>query len=571
MADNLLDITDLNVSFHVNGGEKQILHDVNIKVRPHETVCIVGESGSGKSVTSLATMGLLASNGHITSGSIKLNGQELTVLSEVNLRRLRGNEMSMIFQEPMTALNPVLTVGFQLAEPLRIHRHMDKKAALKEAIALLARVGIPNPDKKVDMYPHELSGGQRQRVMIAMGLAGNPSLLIADEPTTALDVTIQAQILALIEELKEQNGMGVLFITHDMGVVAQIADYVVVMYQGHIVEQGQAKAIFEHPQEAYTQKLLAAVPDIDAPHIGVNAPSTSNQDPLLSVRDVSTVYGNKKPLFGKGKPGLRAVNHVSFDIYRGETVGLVGESGSGKSTLARTILGLENQTGGKITYQGEALSDLRHRSHKIVAQMQMIFQDPFGSLDPRQSVGAAIEETMVIHHIGTSNDRHQKALNLLKAVGLAEDAFVRYPHEFSGGQRQRIGIARAIALNPDVVICDEAVSALDVSIQAKVLNLLKSLQKNLNLTYLFITHDLGVVRDIADRILVMYLGIIVESGTTEQIFSHPVHPYTKRLLAAIPRPDPERRMPFSSDIVAIPAPSSVLMHEVEPSHMVIDF
>lgn len=571
MADKLLDITDLNVSFHVNGGEKQILHDVNIQVRPHETVCIVGESGSGKSVTSLATMGLLASNGHITSGSIKFNGQELTGLTEAQMRSLRGNEMSMIFQEPMTALNPVLTVGFQLAEPLRIHRNMDKKAARKEAIALLTRVGIPNPDKKVDMYPHELSGGQRQRVMIAMALAGHPSLLIADEPTTALDVTIQAQILALIDQLKEQNGMGVLFITHDMGVVAQIADYVVVMYHGQIVEQGQAKDIFEHPQEAYTQKLLAAVPDIDAPHVGVNAPSTTDQTPLLSVRDVSTIYGAKKPLFGKAQPGLRAVNHVSFDIYRGETVGLVGESGSGKSTLGRTILGLENKAGGKITYKGEALVDLRHRSHKMISQMQMIFQDPFGSLDPRQSVGAAIEETMAIHHLATPAERHQKALDLLKAVGLAEDAFDRYPYEFSGGQRQRIGIARAIALDPDVVVCDEAVSALDVSIQAKVLDLLKSLQKNLDLTYLFITHDLGVVRDIADRILVMYLGTIVESGTTEQIFSHPVHPYTKRLLAAIPRPDPERRMAFSSEIVKMPAPSTVKMHEVEAGHMVVDF
>lgn len=571
MGENkLLEINNLNVSFQANGTEKRILHDVNIYVNKNETVCIVGESGSGKSVTSLSVMGLLPENGVIDSGSIKLKGKELVGLDESDYRAIRGNDISMIFQEPMTALNPVLTIGFQLAEPLREHRQMSKKEAQHEAIKLLKRVGIPQPESKVALYPHELSGGQRQRVMIAMALATNPSLLIADEPTTALDVTIQAQILSLIHNLKEQNNMGVLFITHDMGVVAQIADYVVVMYHGKIVEHGDVETIFKAPKQDYTKKLLAAVPDIDAVHVTSRPKFADNTKPILSVKDVSTIYGGHKHLLGKNIPGLKAVNQVSFEIFEGETVGLVGESGSGKSTLGRTILGLEKRSHGDIQFEGQPVSDLAKRNTKLIAGMQMIFQDPFGSLDPRQSVGAAIEEVLKIHHRLTKEERHAKTLALLEDVGLSEDSYDRYPHEFSGGQRQRIGIARAIVLDPSLVICDEAVSALDVTIQAQVLTLLKRLQKTLDLTYLFISHDLGVVRDISDRILVMYLGTIVESGSTEQIFRHPVHPYTKRLLSAIPRPDPNKIQKLSSD-VTIEKPQSTSLHEVEKGHLVVDF
>ncbi|MDE3316363.1 ABC transporter ATP-binding protein [Lacticaseibacillus zeae] len=575
MVEPVLAVQNLNVDFETDQGTKQILHDISLAVHPHETVCLVGESGSGKSVTSFSVMGLLPQNGRVAGGSIRFEKQDLLKLGDKAMRRLRGDQLSMIFQEPMTALNPVLRIGKQLTDVIKAHQAVDRKTAFDQALALLKQVEMPEPAKKLQMFPHELSGGQRQRVMIAMAIACKPQLLIADEPTTALDVTIQAQILELINKLKDQEGMGVLFITHDMGVVAQIADYVVVMKQGRIVERGTAQTIFEHPQNAYTKKLLAAVPDVDAPHIAQHSQVTDKQ-PLLAVQHLTKVYQDKKQLFRKRAAGLKAVNDVSFHIYPGETLGLVGESGSGKSTLGRTILGLEQKTAGKMVYAGKELPPFNHRHAALIAKMQMIFQDPFGSLDPRQKIGDAIEEVMAIHHQMNAQARHERMLQLLQAVDLDEASANRYPSEFSGGQRQRIGIARALALDPSLVICDEAVSALDVSIQAQVLDLLKQLQDKLKLTYLFITHDLGVVREISDRILVMYLGTIVETGTTEQIFTNPVHPYTKRLLAAIPRPNPESAVAArqrNERILAehIPRPTSTELHEVEPQHMVVDF
>ncbi|ARY90392.1 MULTISPECIES: ABC transporter ATP-binding protein [Lacticaseibacillus] len=575
MVEPVLAVQNLNVDFETDQGTKQILHDISLAVHPHETVCLVGESGSGKSVTSFSVMGLLPQNGHVASGSIRFEKQDLLKLGDKAMRRLRGDQLSMIFQEPMTALNPVLRIGKQLTDVIKAHQAVDRKTAFDQALALLKQVEMPEPAKKLQMYPHELSGGQRQRVMIAMAIACKPQLLIADEPTTALDVTIQAQILELINKLKDQEEMGVLFITHDMGVVAQIADYVVVMKQGRIVERGTAQTIFEHPQNAYTKKLLAAVPDVDAPHIAQHSQVTDKQ-PLLAVQHLTKVYQDKKQLFRKRAAGLKAVNDVSFHIYPGETLGLVGESGSGKSTLGRTILGLEQKTAGKMVYAGKELPPFNHRQAALIAKMQMIFQDPFGSLDPRQKIGDAIEEVMAIHHQMNAQARHHRMLQLLQAVDLDEASANRYPSEFSGGQRQRIGIARALALDPSLVVCDEAVSALDVSIQAQVLDLLKQLQEKLKLTYLFITHDLGVVREISDRILVMYLGTIVETGTTEQIFTNPVHPYTKRLLAAIPRPNPESAVAArqrNERILAehIPRPTSTELHEVEPQHLVVNF
>ena len=575
MVEPVLAVQNLNVDFETDQGTKQILHDISLAVHPHETVCLVGESGSGKSVISFSVMGLLPQNGRVAGGSIRFEKQDLLKLGDKAMRRLRGDQLSMIFQEPMTALNPVLRIGKQLTDVIKAHQAVDRKTAFDQALALLKQVEMPEPAKKLQMFPHELSGGQRQRVMIAMAIACKPQLLIADEPTTALDVTIQAQILELINKLKDQEGMGVLFITHDMGVVAQIADYVVVMKQGRIVERGTAQTIFEHPQNAYTKKLLAAVPDVDAPHIAQHSQVTDKQ-PLLAVQHLTKVYQDKKQLFRKRAAGLKAVNDVSFHIYPGETLGLVGESGSGKSTLGRTILGLEQKTAGKMVYAGKELPPFNHRHAALIAKMQMIFQDPFGSLDPRQKIGDAIEEVMAIHHQMNAQARHERMLQLLQAVDLDEASANRYPSEFSGGQRQRIGIARALALDPSLVVCDEAVSALDVSIQAQVLDLLKQLQDKLKLTYLFITHDLGVVREISDRILVMYLGTIVETGTTEQIFTNPVHPYTKRLLAAIPRPNPESAVAArqrNERILAehIPRPTSTELHEVEPQHMVVDF
>ena len=389
------------------------------------------------------------------------------------------------------------------------------------------------------MFPHELSGGMRQRVMIAMALAGEPSLLIADEPTTALDVTIQAQILELLEDLKKQFNMGVLFVTHDMGVVAEIADRVIVMNNGKVVESGTVDAIFNRPVHPYTKKLLGAVPDVDQPKEGPARLYNDQSDVLLEAKNLSKYYPVKTSLFQKKKEPVKAVKNISFEIFKGETLGVVGESGSGKSTLGRTIIGLEDKTNGTLQFNGKDLGQLpKQEVEKLRKEMQMIFQDPFASLDPRQKIGRAIEEVFVIHTNLTKEERKKKVLSLLYEVGLNESHYDRYPHEFSGGQRQRIGIARAVALNPSLIVCDEAVSALDVSIQAQVIELLKKLQKEYDLTYLFISHDLGVVRQICDRIMVMYFGSLVEIGTAEQIFNNPQHPYTKMLLSAVPRPKP---------------------------------
>lgn len=535
---HLLKVDNLEVQFQTADGPFKAVKDVSFFIDKKETVCIVGESGSGKSITSLSIMGLLPENGAITNGSIQMAGEELTNKKEDDLRKMRGNDFAMIFQEPMTALNPVLTIGFQVSEPLIIHKRLSKQDAHKKSIELLDKVGIPEPEKKLAMYPHELSGGMRQRIMIAMALAGEPSLLIADEPTTALDVTIQAQILELIDELKIQFDIGVLFVTHDMGVVAEIADRVVVMYHGEIVESGTAEEIFNAPRHPYTKKLLAAVPDVDKPKPEPSK-DTKNEAPLLQVDNISKFFPVKSSLFKRKKTYVKAVNNASFSLYKGETLGLVGESGSGKSTLGRTILGLEEKTSGTLKFNEKDMDQMSKKGLKSSRRdMQMIFQDPFASLDPRQKIGNALEEVFVIHTDFSKEERKAKVLKLLETVGLSEEHYDRYPHEFSGGQRQRIGIARAIALNPSLIVADEAVSALDVSIQAQIIDLLKKLQKEYELTYIFISHDLGVVRQISDRILVMYLGSVVEMGTAEQIFQNPQHPYTKMLLSAIPRPVP---------------------------------
>jgi len=569
----LLEVDNLDVQFQTKDGPLKVVQDVSFAIDQKETVCIVGESGSGKSVTSLSIMGLLPENGEVANGSIKLNGEELTQKSDDDLRKMRGNEFAMIFQEPMTALNPVLTIGYQVSEPLMIHRKLSKEDAWEKSADLLDKVGIPEPAEKLKMYPHELSGGMRQRVMIAMALAGEPSLLIADEPTTALDVTIQAQILELIDDLKNQFDMGVLFVTHDMGVVAEIADRVVVMYHGQIVETGTAEEIFNAPKHPYTQRLLAAVPDVDQPKAEAS-PETNGEEPLLQVDNVSKFFPVKTGLFQRTTSHVKAVKNVSFSLYEGETLGLVGESGSGKSTLGRTILGLEEKTSGTIKFNGKDMDQMSKQELKESRkEMQMIFQDPYASIDPRQKIGETIEEVLVIHTNLSKKERRQQAMKLLKDSGLSEGFYDRLPHELSGGQRQRVGIARAIALNPSLIVADEAVSALDVSIQAQIMDLLKELQEEYKLTYLFISHDLGVVRQISDRIMVMYLGNVVEIGTADQIFENPQHPYTKMLLSAVPRPVPglekERIKKKNSSRLTFTQPTEWV--EVAEGHLIAKF
>jgi ABC-type glutathione transport system ATPase component len=570
---SLLEVDNLGVQFQTADGPFKVVQDISFSINDKETVCIVGESGSGKSVTSLSIMGLLPENGAVTNGSIKLNGEELTSKTENELQKMRGNDFAMIFQEPMTALNPVLTIGFQLSEPLRIHKKLNKEEIRAKSIELLDKVGIPQPEEKLSMYPHELSGGMRQRVMIAMALAGEPSLLIADEPTTALDVTIQAQILELIDDLKTQFDMGVLFVTHDMGVVAEIADRVVVMYHGSIVETGTVEEIFNAPSHPYTQRLLAAVPDVDQPKPEAS-PDTEGEEPLLQVDNLSKFFPVKTGIFQRTTSHVKAVKNVSFSLYEGETLGLVGESGSGKSTLGRTILGLEEKTNGTIQFNGKDMDQMSKQELKESRkEMQMIFQDPYASLDPRQKIGETIEEILVIHTDLSKKERKNQAMKLLKDSGLSEGFYERLPHELSGGQRQRVGIARAIALNPSLIVADEAVSALDVSIQAQIMDLLKKLQEEYKLTYLFISHDLGVVRQISDRIMVMYLGNVVEIGTADQIFENPQHPYTKMLLSAVPRPVPglEKERIKKEELIPVDFTQPTEWVEVADGHLIAKF
>ena len=521
---SLLDITNLSLS--ING--TPILRDVSLSVNTGEIVAVTGESGSGKSLTVLATMGLLPTRSQ-TTGTIALEGQDLLTTSEADLCNIRGNNIGMVFQEPMTALNPVQTIGAQVAETILIHGTMSKSDAMARAADVLTRVGLPQDQFPLTRYPHELSGGQRQRVVIAMAIALRPKLLIADEPTTALDVTTQAQILDLLQDLARGYDMGLLMITHDLAVVSDMADKIVVMRLGEVVEQGETKSLLTNMQHDYTKMLFAA-----SGH-QVNLPDLPASDVLLSVKNVVRDYTTtRKTVFGS-KRVFRALNGVSFDIKRGERLGLVGESGCGKSTLTRAILGLEDVQDGEITLEGATVFTGRKPNLAVRRKMQVVFQDPFGSFNPRHKVARLITEPFHLLETPLTQEERKRLINqTLTAVGLDPSDANKYIHQFSGGQRQRIAIARALIIQPDLIVFDEAVSALDVSVRAQILDLLANLSAKYNLTYLFISHDLSVVRTITDRVLVMQRGEIVEQGETEQVFTAPNHPYTQELIAAAP-------------------------------------
>ena len=622
MNDALLSVQNLKTYFRTPEGLARAVDGISFDIKPNEIFALVGESGCGKSVTALSVIQLVAQPaGFIADGAIYYKGQDITRLSEVEKRKVQGNDIAMVFQEPMTSLNPVFTIGNQISEAIRQHQNLRGTAARNAAIEMLDLVGIPEPAARYDEYPHQMSGGMKQRVMIAMALSCRPGLLIADEPTTALDVTIQAQILELIQRLQQELQMAVLLITHDLGVVANIADRVAVMYAGKIAEMGTWKQLYETPQHPYTVKLLESTPARDKrgtqlhtitgrvpkateyndgcrfadrcpkvmdgcesiaptlhtanggehnvachlynPEPPFNAIKTSaakleleteigskNVDsspqptaaqPQLQVKDLCVHYPIQKGIFKRTVGYVYAVDNVTLEIPRGKTLALVGESGSGKTSFGKAILRLGVPVKGDLVYDGTNIATTtRELMHPYRKRMQIIFQDPYASLNPRMTVGAIIQEGMQAHGIGESADeRHDRVAELMQRVGLSPDMVNRYPHEFSGGQRQRIGIARCLAVDPEFIVCDEATSALDVSVQAQILNLLKSLQADFNLTYLFITHNLSVVEYFADEVAVMYLGRIVERGTTEEIFDSPKHPYTRALLSAVPKMDPQ--------------------------------
>ncbi|MDR3496902.1 MAG: ABC transporter ATP-binding protein [Ancalomicrobiaceae bacterium] len=546
----LLRVSNLTVDALTPEGAKRVLDGVGFELAEGETLCLAGESGSGKSLTSLSIMRLLAKASlRMVAGSIKLEGRELTSLTERRMRDVRGGEIAMIFQEPMTSLNPVIRIGDQLAEAIRTHQRLDAGAARRAARDILDAVHMTEPARRLEQYPHELSGGMRQRVMIAMALSCRPKVLIADEPTTALDVTVQAQILKLMRELKVDFGASLILVTHDMGVVAEMADRVAVMNGGRIIETGTAIDVFETPREAYTQELIGAVVRLGA-HTGTDgpprvtmpapepAPGAKKPRPIVEVIDLGVTYRGKGGWFGAGAAGFSAVRNVSFTVPAGGTLGLVGESGSGKSTTGRAVLGLV-PFAGSVVLDGQPIEDLGPREMKPLRRVaQMIFQDPYASLDPRMSVGAAIAEPMAIHRTGSSSERWDMVAELLRRVGLAPEAASRFPHEFSGGQRQRICIARALALRPKLIVADESVSALDVSVRARVLDLMLELQETMGIAYLFISHDMAVVERMSHHVAVMRAGEIVEIGTRREIFESPRDPYTRELLAAVPHADP---------------------------------
>jgi peptide/nickel transport system ATP-binding protein len=635
--EKLLDIQHLKVDFSLKNRELTAINDVSLHINVGETVCIVGESGSGKSVTSKAIMRLIDfENGRISGGSIVLDGIDLTHLSQKTLRSIRGKKVAMIFQEPMVAFDPVFPIGSQIIETILENRRSTKSEAKERALYLLNRVGISDAEIRLKQYPNELSGGMLQRAMIAMALACGPDLLIADEPTTALDVTIQAQILKLLQELKEEFGMSILLITHDMGVAAEMADRIIVMYAGRIVEHATAGQLFELPHHPYTQGLLQSITTMDSdrrkrlysikgsipglaelpsgcpfhprcpyatelctsesppllevnnrhtacwyteeiqetnewkqPAEGTKTITVSEQEvevlsntkhggePLFTIQELSKYYPIGKSVFSRHPSYLRAVDNVSFTIEKGETFGLVGESGSGKSTLGRIILQLEKLTSGKVFFQDQELSKLGSRELREKRRdMQVIYQDPYGSVNPRWKVGDIIGEPLQVHESLSVKEKYDKVQTLLEIVGLNQNGYDRYPHEFSGGQRQRIAIARAIALNPQFILADEAVSALDVSVQAQIINLLQDLQRERNLTYLFIAHGLNIVRHISDRIGVMYLGQLVELANSEELFLHPAHHYTKGLIDSIPEAQPQHFRERISIQGEIPSPAN---------------
>ena len=600
MTSPILTVSNLTTSFRVEGQWKSVVRNISFDIKPKETLAVVGESGSGKSVTALSIMRLTPPQSSKIEGSIKLNGKELLTLPDADMRHIRGNEIAMIFQEPMTSLNPVLTIGVQIAEALILHRGLSRSEAEAETIRLLEKVRIPAAKSRFHEYPHRFSGGMRQRVMIAMALACKPKLLIADEPTTALDVTIQAQTLELIKTLQDEEGMSVLFITHDMGVVAEIADRTVVMYNGDEIETGATEDIFANPQKPYTKSLISAVPKLGS-MIGRRRPmrfpvvdrNTGESDvptetpdtvqaaerPVLEVSGLTTRFEIRGGLLSSVKGRVHAVENVSFSLKAGETLALVGESGCGKSTTGRSVMRLIEPLAGSVLLDGvDVLKLNQHDLREQRKRMQMIFQDPFASLNPRMNVGTAVAEPLLINNLASRSEARDKVADLLKRVGLSPDMANRFPHEFSGGQRQRICIARALAVEPRLIVADEAVSALDVSVKAQVVNLMLDLQARMGLGYLFISHDMAVVERVSHRVAVMYLGEIVEIGPREAIFQNPQHPYTKRLLAAVPIADPARRLqkrPVSNDEIKSPVrpadyvPPVRQYREVSPGHAVM--
>jgi peptide/nickel transport system ATP-binding protein len=580
MSNTLLEFKNLVTEFHTEGKVVTAVNNVSFTLNKGETIGIVGESGSGKSVTSLSAMRLVPSPpGKIAGGEIlfhKKDGETVDFLqiSEKEMRQYRGNEIAMIFQEPMTSLNPVFTCGDQVMEAIMLHQSISKSEAKDLTIKLFEEVQLPDPERIFSTYPHQISGGQKQRVMIAMAMSCQPSVLVADEPTTALDVTVQKTILELMQKLQKEHDMGILFITHDLGVIAELADKVVVMYKGNIVEQGSVWDIFNNPQHPYTKGLLACRPPLDKrftflPTVGdfmqtndkgenvANDISVEDftkdlvvskserdkmqkalfaQEPLLQIKNLKTYFPIRNGFFGGITDYVKAVDDISFDVYPGETLGLVGESGCGKTTTGRTILRLNEPTSGQMIYKGKDITNFNEQElREFRKEVQIIFQDPYSSLNPRMTIGNAIMEPMQVHGILANDEERKKRVEeLLEKVSLGAEHFNRYPHEFSGGQRQRIGIARALAVNPKFIICDESVSALDVSVQAQVLNLLNDLKKEFGLTYIFISHDLSVVKYMSDRMVVMQNGKIEEMGDADQIYSEAKTPYTQRLISAIP-------------------------------------
>lgn len=562
MTSSILEIQNLSVSF----GKNKILKDINLQLPEGKILGIVGESGSGKSISTLAIMGLLPKSAVVSNDSkilIQKDGKKIDLLklTPEQLRNHRGNEISMIFQEPMTSLNPSIKCGEQVEEAVRLHLKLERNKAKERVLSLFKRVKLPSPERIYNSYPHQLSGGQRQRVMIAMAVSCNPRILIADEPTTALDVSVQKTILELIRNLQQESGMSCIFISHDLGVIAEVCDEVAVMYKGELVESGDVKRIFQQPKENYTKGLIACRPRLDIRY--KNLPVISDyleghnqepeiyskmersefqsgiygQKPILEVRNLSKYFYSKAALFGKEKISVRAVEDMNFKVYPGETLGLVGESGSGKTTLSRTILLLEEPTDGEIYYHGKDIVKLSKKEvRKLRKDIQIIFQDPFSSLNPRMTVLEILTAPMLVHSIGKNKrERLQKAALLIEKVGLQSSDLNKYPHEFSGGQRQRIGIARALALEPKFIICDESVSALDVSVQAQVLNLLNKLKTEFGLTYIFISHDLAVVKYMSNQLLVMQHGKLMELADADEVYEHPKTTYTKELIDAIPK------------------------------------